>query len=146
MQGVEPGQATLQVPQWFALVVVDTQAPSHGARPSGQSVWQKPSTHDWPAGHAALQAPQCRALLSVSAHSRPAGVSQTEKAQAAVQAPPLQNSPGAHATPHPPQLARSLAPATQVAPHTSSPAGQSRVHWPALQNNPWGQTRPHWPQ
>ena len=91
-----------QPPQLVALEVVSTQLPLHETSPFGQT--QSPPLHTWPDGQAALQAPQCDALVCRSTQFWPQGVCAP---QSVAQALFEQNWPEPQALLQPPQCCAS---------------------------------------
>lgn len=102
------------------------------AVPAAQSV---PTPHEGPA-------PQGFAI--VVPHATVEGAGADEHVRAQVQAPPTQVCAEAHARPHAPQLARSVAVFTQEAPHSVCAAAHAQR--PAEQVVPLGQATPQAPQ
>jgi hypothetical protein len=70
----------------------------------------------------------------------------SEAWQERAQAPAEQTSPGAHATPQPPQFWLSLWTFAQEPSHSASPEGQLVSHAPAAQTSPGAQALPQAPQ
>lgn len=136
---VWPGpHASPHPPQCRESEYGSTHAPSHSIAPAAAHRHAAP-TQRWSGRHARSHAPQW--LGSPGATQAPAHSSALSQRQM----PPLQRSPRAHRTPHPPQCRASID-VSAHSPSQSACPGTGHAHTPPPQSCAAGHALPHAPQ